>query len=173
MELTESQKDLLIRIGVTLMLVQTVERILRLTMTFVFQKTSPLTLEAIETQQEAERRKTLGYFIAELKKRVDVHPSLEQGLSQFLTMRNAFVHNLSDVPGWDSDSDEGCAHSMKFVNQLFSLSQTVLKVFTGVIRSWQEQVKSDLPVPENAFFKEVDAKYTPLVHAMFAPKIER
>ena len=112
----------------------------------------------------------MGYFIAELKKRVDVHPSLEEGLSKFLTMRNQFVHHLSDIPGWDTDSDEGCAESMKFVNQLFNLSQTILKVFAGLIRSWQEQVNLDIPVPESDFFEEVDAKYLPLVNAMFASK---
>ena len=67
----------------------------------------------------------------------------------------------------DTDSDEGCAESMKFVNQLFNLSQTVLKIFARLIRSWQEQVKFDVPVPDNEFFKEVDAKYMLLVDAMF------
>jgi hypothetical protein len=68
----------------------------------------------------------------------------------------------------DTDSGEGCAESMKFVNQLFNLSQTVLKIFAGLIRSWQEQVKFDVPVPDNEFFKEVDAKYMLLVDALFA-----
>ena len=169
MKLTEPQKDLLIRIGSALLLVQTVEHILRLTMTFVFQKTSPLTLESIEAQKEVERKKTLGYFVAELKKRVDVHPRLEEVLSKFLTMRNTFVHNLSDGPGWDTDG-ESCTESIKFVNELIHLSETILKVFAGVIRSWQEQAKFDVPVPENEFFKEVDAKYMPLVDTMFASK---
>jgi hypothetical protein len=170
MELTEPQKNLLLHIGTTLIVVQMVEHMLRLTMTFVFQKTSPLTLEAVEVQKEAERKKTIGYFIAELKKRVDVDPSLEDGLSTFLTIRNQFVHNLSDIPGWDTETEEGQAVAMKFVGQLFNVSRTLLKVFAGLVRAWQEQVQMDIPVPANEFFEEVDTKYKPLLDELFASK---
>ena len=54
MDLTEPQKDLLTRIGMTLIFVQMVEHILRLTMTFVFQKASPLTLEVLEVSRSRQ-----------------------------------------------------------------------------------------------------------------------
>lgn len=170
MELTESQKSLLIRIGTTLLLVQTVERMLRMTMTWVFQKRSPLTIEALEAQREAERKKTIGYFIAELKKRADVHPLLEANLSHFLTMRNQFVHNLSDIPGWDTHTEEGQKIALKFVNDLFHLSQALLKIFAALLRSWGEQIGSGVPLPDNEFFADVEANYKPLVDALFTAK---
>jgi hypothetical protein len=56
------------------------------------------------------------------------------------------------------------------VGQLFNLSRTLLKVFTGLVRAWQEQVQMDIPVPPNEFFEDVDAKYKPLVDELFASK---
>jgi hypothetical protein len=46
----------------------------------------------------------------------------------FLKMRNTFVHNVSEVPGWNLDTEEGQKIAMKFVCELTfeSLSLTML-----------------------------------------------
>ena len=61
--------DLMARIGAALLSVQVTERALRLITTFVFQKSGLTTAEQLIAQTNAEQRKTLGYFLAELRKR--------------------------------------------------------------------------------------------------------
>jgi hypothetical protein len=122
-----------------------------------------------EAQKEAERKKTIGYFIAELKKRADVHPLLEANLSRFLTMRNQFVHSLADIPGWDTHTEEGQAVALKFVSELFHLSQALLKIFAAPVRSWGEQIGSGVPTPDNDFFREVET-IMPMMNVLFTAK---
>jgi hypothetical protein len=64
--------DLMVRVGTTLLNVQITERALRFITSFVLQKSSPITAEQIIAKSNAEQKKTLGYFLAELRKRVDL-----------------------------------------------------------------------------------------------------
>lgn len=59
------------------MLAQSAERVIKLCMTCVLQKSSPLTLESPEQQKKAEGNRTLGYFLAELRKRADLDPGFD------------------------------------------------------------------------------------------------
>src|SRR5581483_11635890 len=92
--MTAQQKDTLAAIAVALLLAQTAERVIKLCMTFVLQKASPLTLELLEHQERAERRKTLGYFLSELRKRADLSPGFDVLLEDFLEKRNILVHEF-------------------------------------------------------------------------------
>jgi hypothetical protein len=92
--------DLMVRVGTTLLNVQITERALRFITTFVLQKSSPITAEQIIAQSNAEQKKTLGYFLAELRKRVDLDVHFDRTFAEFLRRRNLLAHHLSDLPGW-------------------------------------------------------------------------
>src|SRR5215813_6378468 len=104
--------------GVAVMLLQTAEKLIRVCMTIVLQKQSPLTLEMLQQREEGERNKTLGYFLAELRKRADLHDGFDVLLKDFLKNRNDFIHDLSRVPGWGLGSPEQTAKAKQFVYQL-------------------------------------------------------
>ncbi|GAA0030923.1 hypothetical protein BwSF12_43840 [Bradyrhizobium ottawaense] len=57
--------DLMARIGVVLLNVQTTEHALRLITTYVLQKSSPISAEQLIARSNAEQKKTLGYFLAD------------------------------------------------------------------------------------------------------------
>lgn len=164
--------DLMARVGIALMHVQITERALRLITTFVFQKSSPIMAEAIIAQTESERKKTMGYFLAELRKRVDLDRHFDSTLAEFLRRRNMLAHNLSDLPGWDTDTHHGIYLGRCFVNELLEMNDEVLKVFTGLIRAWQIQIgdTSNPPPVDHDFFKEVDARYVSLAEELFFAK---
>jgi len=81
--MNSDQQDLLARIGAAVVLARTAEQLIRLVMTFVLQKDSPLTVEKIERQSRDERRKTLGYFLAQLRRRADLDPEFDALLDAF------------------------------------------------------------------------------------------
>ena len=70
------EKNLLASIGAALVMLQTTEKVIKLCMTLVLQKSNSLTLESLQHQERIERKKTLGYFLAELRKRADLAPEL-------------------------------------------------------------------------------------------------
>lgn len=171
MHIPRDHQDVLLAMGVAVLMLQTTEKVIRLCMTLVLQKQAPLTLEALQEQEDAERNRTLGYFLTELRKRADVHAGFDTLLSDFLRNRNDFIHDLSRVSGCGLGSQEQTAGARQFIHQLIRQSETVLKVFMGLVSAWQDQAqfpKSSLP--SDAWFAEIDAVYKPLASQVFFAK---
>jgi hypothetical protein len=162
--------DLMARIGAALLSVQVTERALRLITTFVLQKSSPITAEQLIAQTNAEQTKTLGYFLAELRKRADLDVHFDRKLAEFMRRRNLLAHNLSDLPGWNTDTAHGIYIGRCFINELLQMNNEVLKVFTGLIRAWQLQGDQALPDVPEEFFEMIDEKYVPLIDSLFFAK---
>ena len=118
MDIPREQQDVLLAMGVAVLILQATEKVIRLCMTLVLQKQAPLTLEALQEQEEIERNKTLGYFLAELRKRADLHDGFDVLLKDFLKNRNDFVHDLSRVPDWGLGSPEQTAKAKRFIHRL-------------------------------------------------------
>lgn len=171
MEIPSHKKEVLEAIGVALLLLQTAEKVIKLCTTFVFQRSSPLTLDLLQQQEEAERTKTMGYFLSELRKRVSVHESFDTVLRDFLKNRNDFIHDLSRVPHWDFHTAETATEAKRFVLSLIQQTETVLKVFAALVLAWQEQAgMSDRLHPDHEWFIEVEKTYKPLVDHLFHAK---
>jgi hypothetical protein len=165
--LSDEEKDILAAIGVALLLIQATEQLLRLCITLVLQKQMPLTLEALEQQERAERKKTLGYFITELRKRANLQENLDVLLDEFLEDRNTFVHHL---PGWNIRTEAGRVACSAFIGKLIQMAWTIMNVLLGLIRAWQLQV-SFPEMPELAtHFPGVDNVYAPLADYFFRLK---
>lgn len=169
--MTAQQKDTLATIAVALLLAQTAERVIKLCMTFVLQKASPLTFELLEHQERAERRKTLGYFLSELRKRADLSPGFDVLLEDFLEKRNILVHEFGGRDEYSLNSQEGLAGANAFLQDMIRKTEEVLKVFIGLVRAWQEQTGIG-PGATNGepFFDEIEAVYKPLVNEVFYRK---
>jgi len=91
----------------------------------------------LEEQNEVEKRETLGLLLKKLKKRVKLDPRIRERLYEFLKKRNQFVHNASEVPGWDLKTEEGREAALQFVVELTfaALSITGLGVALFQVRS--------------------------------------
>lgn len=170
--MTPKQEHLLVAMGVALLQIQMTERVLRLCMRWVLPKQSPVTLELFERQELLERRKTLGYFVAELKKRVGLDDGFEALIDEFLERRNAFVHGLFDVSGFSTETDEGLAVAESYVAQVLNVTEKVMYSFLGLMSSWQEQIGLQIPESEasNAFFAEINTQYKTMVDQLFLKK---
>jgi hypothetical protein len=68
------KREVLALLGATLMLVQTAEGVLKTCMTYALPKGGSLTLELLERQTAEEAKKTLGYFLDQLRRPADVLP---------------------------------------------------------------------------------------------------
>ena len=172
MKLDTELEAIFVRIGLLLHVVQITENLTRLVMTYVIQKDSPLTLEKLETLQGKERTKTLGYFICELNKRVDLDDGFGETLSRFLDMRNKFVHNHDEIPGWCLDTDDGRKVAHAFLAEFHRVMEAVTMVFLGLVRSWEEQIGMTVGDDLTAmpYFRQIDTIYKPLADDIFFGK---
>ena len=161
----------LARVGETLLMVQDVEASLRFVMTFVIQQgEEEMDLARYETQTRAERKKTIGYFLSQLRRRVDVEPTTDARLSAFLDMRNLFVHKLDEVPGWGLDDEASLAASNDFLTDLLATSFYIYLWLAGITKSWARQVGMTTKYDDEEIVRMIDEHFVPLAEWSLAPK---
>jgi hypothetical protein len=127
------QLEFLARIGVALLQIQQTERVLKTCTRHVLGRLGT-TWEMIEAQGEVERNKTLGQLLVELRKRINVNPEFDDVLKSFLQDRNTFIHNLSKVPHFSLESDEGMKAGLDFISKLTQRAEHVRNVLAGLVR---------------------------------------
>jgi hypothetical protein len=159
-------------IGITLCYVQSVEQTIRFITTFVLQNGETLDLEKLNSLNNKEGKKALGYFIGLIKKRSDVIPEFEELMASFLQNRNDFVHNHDKIEGWDLDTEDGVKVSKIFMSKLLLQGHKLMEIFVALICRWQEQTGIYPQEVHGGEFliNKVDAKYGAFVDQIFSEK---
>lgn len=169
--LDDERKKIVTFTGMALLTVQATEQIIRLVTTYVIPSPNPLTFESLQSRNREDRNRTIGFLVGKLRERVEVAPTFDERLRRFLEMRNTFVHNLDEVPGWTLETEQGREVAKRFLVEFFQVIEIVQNVFLGLIRSWQaENDMSHIGVSSESFFAEIDAKFKPLAERIFFAK---
>jgi glyceraldehyde-3-phosphate dehydrogenase/erythrose-4-phosphate dehydrogenase len=85
------------RIGKTLLEIQLAEAQLQICLSYFLPPDDAKTVEEIEAQAEADRRKTLGDLVTLMRKRIVVSEDFNKKLTQFVQDRNALAHRFLRV----------------------------------------------------------------------------
>jgi hypothetical protein len=126
-----TEKDVLARIGETLIEIQRTEITLDFCIRYVVpRKAKP----AKDVLQPAGRRAPLGALIAELRRQVDVPLTFEATLQEYLAMRNTLAHELEFIPGFTLLTDEGRSVATEFLNRLNALNRETADAFLALLR---------------------------------------
>ena len=157
-------------VGIALRHSQSVEGILKLITTFVFQKGDKLDILLLETQTKAEQKKTLGYFIGELRKRVGLRDDLEDMLISFLDRRNMLAHRLGEVPGWQEGPEAGFTETRKFLTGFISDSHGLLMIFAALVQDWQKDAMPGAELPNDELVAKMTERYKPYLDDLFFEK---
>src|SRR5713226_5506895 len=110
--------------GACLLHVQLAERVLAGAVKSVLGDRT-LTAAKLMEQTEHEWRHTLGDMLKELRRRARIERKFRDKLYRFLEMRNIFVHDVSEVPGWNLSTEQGRKVATDFLFELFALSLSV------------------------------------------------
>lgn len=165
MAFSESQREILFRMGFALLMMQTTEQLINMCLTYVLPEGGVITLEMLERSNRKKR--TLGQFLIELRKRVDVDQHFDVVLEEFITKRNALIHRVADVPGWSLDNQPGCQIALQFIDRVIILDETVRDTFVALLAVWQNE--ADIATPVDHMFGNVET-YRKIVNHTFFEK---
>jgi hypothetical protein len=170
LEFSEPARDVLTRIGLALLLVQSTEQVIQTCMTYALPADCALTLEKLEREIAQKRKKPLGQFLTALRQRADLDDDFDAILKEFLEMRNTLVHRLDELDEvWSLEKESGLREARQFVGRLLELNQIVLTVFLALLRTWQIEVKLNIEAPEE-IFREPPEYYASLANSIFFKK---
>jgi hypothetical protein len=164
------RQQVLAAMGAALLLVQSAEKVVQGCMRWTLPRQGIATLEDLERQTAEEAKKTLGYFLDQLRRRAFVEEQFDADLKEFVDKRNTFVHHLASVEGLNFDTPDGLDVASSFIFSLASLSDHVTKVFMGLMRLWQEQIGMRDDFSDNEFFRHIDEEYRALAEKTFFRK---
>lgn len=167
-----NSEDIYSLIGFTLTYIQSVERSISFVTTYVLQDGDPLILEKLNSIEEKERKKALGYFIGKIKERAQLAPPLEKLLADFLQNRNDFIHNHDKIPGWNLDTEAGVDIAKRFTVNLWRQAHKINEIFAALASLWQEQAGIYPPASPKVdyYIREIDEKYGALIEVLFTAK---
>jgi hypothetical protein len=123
------------------------------------------TIDEIYALNEAEKKKTLGELLRELRERVSVDPSFDSLLKSFLKNRNTFAHSMSFLPGWNLKTKAGREAAVKFLDRYSWELTQVQNIFLAFAREEDIRLGRRTPIPEGSesFFAIIDKQYVPIV----------
>jgi hypothetical protein len=171
MRLLDLQREVLVHMGAHLLTLQSVELVIRLCLQIVLLKEPIETLEDLRSLEKRESKKTIGYFLAALRERAAVDHEFDGKLIAFLNARNSFVHNLSDVQGWNMRTVEGCESCIAQLRQWDESATEVQHVFAGLLRAWELQSGRPTQVAgAEEFMAAIERDYVPRVNHVFSKK---
>jgi hypothetical protein len=120
---------------------------------------------------EPERKRTLGDFLKELRKLARIEPQFKNKLYRFLTMRNTFIHNLSEVPGWDVRTEEGREVATKFLSELLALAFEVSGVFMSLFTVSAREELGENIIEGNQLMSLIEKQFGPIARKILAARI--
>ena len=147
----KARREILLRMGLTLVLMQATEMVINACLTYALPEGGVLTLEPLKADQ---KKRTLGQFLTELRKRVDIDEHFDLILEEFLDKRNTLIHRIKDVPGWSLDNEQGCLIAYQFVNRLMTVNESVCDTFTALLSMWKNQ--EDIKTPVDHLFANIE-----------------
>jgi uncharacterized protein YutE (UPF0331/DUF86 family) len=129
------QHELLSYMGETLLHVQAAERQLQFCLSYFFPDDKSKTVEEVEAQAEAERKKTLGELLRLMRKRMPVNQLFDRELKEFVDDRNALAHRFLKIEGVNISSVEGIRNAAKFLEGLRAQAIHVRKTMQGLMNA--------------------------------------
>jgi hypothetical protein len=129
------QHELLSYMGETLLHIQAAERQLQFCISYFFPDDKFKTIEDVEAQAEADRKKALGQLLVLMRKRIEVNKLFDRELEQFVEDRNALAHRFLGIQGISIRNVEGIRNAAKFLDGLRAQAIYVHKTMQGLMNA--------------------------------------
>ena len=150
----EGPEQLLIIFGATVLCVQSTERILHFCLVYVLQVEGGVDIETLRKYETS--KKTLGQLLTSLRKHVGLQERFDDYLGEYLSKRNALVHDVTRIDGgWNIYTKIGRDNAKLFLNRILMLDAVIRKVLVTLIRSWA----ATNPLPQMPSFPDLPSTH--------------
>jgi hypothetical protein len=169
--ISEKDKHIYMVMGITLHQLHAFENLFKFVMTFIIQRDSPLNIDKYERLEKEYSKKTLGYFLKELRLRAVVSDEYADLLEELLEKRNIFIHCPGTIQGWDLFSNEGQKIAEAFMARLASIAGTLNLLHSGFIYDWSKE--TGIPcgnIPDPAMEELIKTNYSGKINLLLRAK---
>ena len=171
MSLPSLHREVLVRMGLHLLTLQSTEHAIRLCLQIVLPKEPIKTLDDLHSLEGRESKRTIGYFLTALRERTEIEPEFDKKLVAFLDTRNRFTHDLSVIQGWNMRTEEGCRTCIEMLERWEAYANEVQNTFAGLLRAWELQSGIETRVEgSEALITFIENDYIPKVPQVFGAK---
>lgn len=168
----ELRERVLSLMGMSLLTTQNTELFLKTVVDITLPKGGEINTEEYLKRLKDGERRTLGTFISLLRARSEIDPSFDEILTNFLKMRNDFIHDVSRIPGFGITSEKELLFASEFLEKFLLSNDFIQNIMAGIVRSWE--IQNDFAAPgtdySHKYFKEIDSKYIPIANHILSSK---
>ncbi|MBU1335957.1 MAG: hypothetical protein KJ944_17395 [Alphaproteobacteria bacterium] len=130
--------DTLASLGALVIYMQMSERLIGAVLRHVLPDSSAKTMDQLAGEITVYRKATLGALIKAVKQRIEIRDDFAEVLEAFLTDRNALIHDVTRITGFDLNTEQGRAVANSFLANLTENAEAVTKVFLAL---WVENME--------------------------------
>lgn len=163
MDISQAASSILRKIGYLLLHLQSTEKTIKVCIQIALPDEQDFFINVLDRLNEKERKKPLGHFLKALRLRADLNSDVDELLERFLNHRNAFVHNLEEVPEWNLKTREGCMAADAFLTKLHNESKEVHLLFLGILNAWKIQTENETSAEEEACVAKLSKYQSPII----------
>jgi hypothetical protein len=135
LDVSADVKTAFFMMGYCLLSVQAVEFLLKSALNV------PFALEDLDSEDKANRKKTLGTLLKKLRERVDIDEDLEALFLTFIDSRNFFTHHLTKE--FDTNTKEGLIEIANFCQILAIQAREITKFLNAAILDARPEIGFD------------------------------
>ena len=163
-------RTLCANIGGAVVACQAAEKLINLSLQWLFPKEPIRNVEMLDQLEDQHRRRTLGHFIRALRDRVGLAPEFDSLLRDFLEHRNTLVHDLERVEGHTFATAEGFCRMNEYALRVTEEALRLTEIFAAFMDAWSDQIgvrdklRAEQPdVYDSDFFKNIRETIAPLL----------
>lgn len=175
-DLEELRREAVYHIGNTLLMVQVAERNLKYVAMY---------LNKIEDMKRANqrglnkkakqdsRRHTLKNFLDQVRKRTNLYPKLDELLQEFLSLRNAFIHDLRQQEGFGFANKTELEVTITFTARVYAVTEHIAHITHSLIERFSDDIGlAQDPVQQDPFLRHIQ-EHQREVDRMWRPHLDK
>lgn len=166
-----TETDAFLLLGQVVFEMQETEATLHLAMSVIFGMTIAKSLEHLKAIYE---KKTLGQFLALVREKIGINPSLDEYMKDYIERRNFAIHNISRTSIFSIYSTEGRVKLVNFLADLRYRNRKIKLVFIALTEFWMRRYNSGgviskeyQEVLDSPLFKEIEEEFMPMLGEIF------
>lgn len=172
-----SEDDVLLLLGYVVFEIQETEATLHLAMTVAFGISAA---KSVDQLRDLYGKKTLGQFLALVRKKIGLSPSFDEYMKDYIERRNFAIHNFSRGSIFNIYKEEGREKLANFLTDLRYRNRKIKFTFVALTEAWMRILSPEYAddakladLRKTEFYKEIVRDFVPSLRTIFEVKVPK